>query len=293
MTPRFRPPPGANLLEVAAAYGIPCVAACDGDAKCSTCRVLIVDGLEACEARTPDEIPLARRLGFGRRVRLACQTTINASVVVRRLVLDPDDTRRLDQRRPYSRRRRGRELDVAVLFTDIRDFTRLAATLPPYDSIHVLERFMALAVEAVENRRGLVTSYMGDGFMALFGADGEDAPHLAAVAAGWGIIGAVDHLQPYVAQLYDEPLRVGVGVHCGTAVVGSVGPGGGITAVGDTVNVASRIEQATKMLETPFLISDETRRRVADAVTATELEPLAVSGRAEPLRVWVVEDVDG
>ena len=131
-----------TLLQVALRAGIPLAHACGGNARCSTCRVVILEGLDHCAARNDKEQKLADRLHFTKDIRLACQTTISNDVKLRRLVLDEADLQLTDQRStegvPTSA---GEERRLAVLFSDIRGFTPFAEALPPYDVVHVLNRY--------------------------------------------------------------------------------------------------------------------------------------------------------
>ena len=180
--------PGEAILPAALRAGISFTHACGGRGKCSTCRIVVVEGRQACAGRTPREQAIADQLGFGPEFRLACQTVVNGDVTIRRLVLDERDVELADVRqrpRRGSRRRwlgtrtdwrRGRlrarpigdELPVAVMFADIRGFTAFAEAVLPYDVIHVLQRQLRDVTEAIERHGGVVTSYLGDGVMALF-----------------------------------------------------------------------------------------------------------------------------
>jgi ferredoxin len=178
-----------TILGAALRAGISFAHACGGEAACSTCRLFVVDGWRLCTEPTPGERVIAERLGFTDRFRLACQTRVTADVTIRRLVLDDEDveladlrpaasSRRAAQHRrahttratpPHSRPRPiGEELRVAVLFADLRGFTTFSQALLPYDVIHELQRHFQGVTRAVSRQTGIVTSYMGDGVMALF-----------------------------------------------------------------------------------------------------------------------------
>lgn len=262
--------PGARILHALKDAGVPIAQACGGGARCSTCRVQILSGLEACEPRNRAEQRIARMLRFPDDIRLACQTEIRGPVALRRLVLDEQDlvlASRIHGVRDDGQV--GRELFVAVLFADIRDFTPLAEGLPAYDVVHLLNRYFATAGRAVAAHRGHIVNYMGDGFMALFGAtegDGRHAPARAILAA-LALREAAGDLSRYVGEVYGRSFAVGMGVHAGMAVVGDVGALGQRreTAIGDTVNLASRIEAATKEVGTDLLVSDAVRSGVEHA----------------------------
>ncbi len=272
--------PGEAILPAALRAGVAFTHACGGRGKCSTCRIVVVEGSQACADRTAREQTIADQLSFGPTFRLACQTVVQGDATVRRLVLDERDAELADMRiKPARHRRRGRppfdrqpgrrarpigdELDVAVMFADIRGFTTFAETVLPYDVIHVLQRQLRDVTQATERHGGVVTSYMGDGVMALFSDDPASAGEPAsrrAVRAGLAILAGADAARPGLEELYGRSFDINVGVHFGPAIVGSLlGEPATMTAIGDTVNMANRIEQANKEFGTRLLVSDAAR----------------------------------
>jgi adenylate cyclase len=290
--------PGEAILSAALRAGVPFAHACGGHASCSTCRVVVLKGWEACAARTPKETAVAERLCFGPDFRLACQTKVAADVTIRRLVLDERDIEladirtRFDFRRPRSSvqralaRRRprlrplGDEVAVAVLFADIRGFTAFAGALLPYDVIHVLQRQLDEMTLTVKRHGGVVTSYMGDGIMALFGPEQARADR-RAVVAGLEMLATTDRRGPQLQELYGRTFDLNVGLHVGTAIVGSVwGAPDSVTAIGDTVNLASRIEQANKSFGTRFLMSAAAHAALGDEVSIGRTVQCELAGKA-------------
>lgn len=271
---------GQTLLQAALKAGIPHTHACGGSARCTTCRVLVTDGSGNCSDPTWKETRIVRKLGFNQSFRLACQTKVQGDMTVRRLVLDPADVALTDARdRPVPV---GEERDVAVLFCDIRSFTPLAEELLPYDVIHLLNRFHHDMTEAIKGQGGIVTAYMGDGLMALFGAQEEKAiqPPRQAVMAGLDMLSSLDARKPELVSIYGASFDIGIGIHCGPAVVGHLGGQAAIlTAIGDVVNVASRIESANKELGTRLLISEDVYHEVAEHITIGASARMALKGK--------------
>ena len=155
-----------------------------------------------------------------------------------------------------------------MLFADIRSFTSLAEALLPYDVIYILRRCFTDVNEIVTAHGGHVTTYMGDGVMAVFGLEDAASAAHQAVAAGLGMLEAVAHRTPQFEELYERSIELNVGVHWGDAIVGRIGSFGNaavLTAVGDTVNIARRIEEANKETATKMLISEATAQQVGDA----------------------------
>jgi adenylate cyclase len=294
--------PGEAILPAALRAGIAFTHACGGRGKCSTCRIVVVEGWHGCADRSTREQAIADQLSFGPKFRLACQTAVHGDATVRRLVLDERDAELADVRiKPARHRRRGRppfdrasrrrrvhpigdELDVAVMFADIRGFTSFAEAVLPYDVIHVLQRELRDATRAIEQDGGVVTSYMGDGVMALFSDDPAEAGEPAsrrAVRAGLAILARADAGRPGLDELYGRSFDMNVGVHFGPAIVGSLlGEPATITAIGDTVNMANRIEQANKEFGTRLLVSDAARAHAGDAVVVGRSFSCVLPGKA-------------
>jgi adenylate cyclase len=234
---------------------------------------------------------MAERLHFSPEIRLACQTRVTGDATLRRLVLDADDVALTSQLSPRALRRlAGEERRVAVLFADIRDFTAFAEALPPYDVIHALNRYFFRVEPLIRARGGYVDNYMGDGLLAIFGAATPEAAASDAVLAGLDMLDAVRALGPYFESVYGRALRIGVGVHFGTVVLGSVGPPGRdrVTAIGDAVNFASRIEAATKTTGTHLLVSEETWALVKERVEGSRRDPVVLRGRTNPCALYEV-----
>lgn len=283
--------PAESILHASLRSGIPHTHVCGGKARCSTCRVLITDGIENCAPRNAKEQQMADQLHFSPDIRLACQTVVNGEVKLRRLVLDADDVDLTDQLQPAAASRQvGVERQVAILFSDIRGFTAFAETLPPYDVIHALNRYFYRMEAIVRKHRGYVDNYMGDGLLAIFENDGRDAATLDAVLAGAEMLEALEALRPYYKCTYGQCFRIGIGVHCGNVVLGSIGPPGRsrVTAIGDAVNFASRIEAANKAAGTSFLISEDAYGCVREHIEIKRLEEVALPGRAHKCSLYEV-----
>ncbi len=280
-----------TVLQASLRSGIPHTHVCGGNARCSTCRVLIVAGMENCVPRNAKEQQMADQLHFSPDIRLACQTLVTGDVKLRRLVLDADDVDLTDQLKLQSAHHLvGEERRVAVLFADIRSFTAFAEELPPYDIIHALNRYFYRMEQIIRSHRGYIDNYMGDGLLAIFGIAAPNAAPIDAVLAGMEMLEEVEKLAPYYASIYGHSFRIGIGVHCGNVVLGSIGPPGRdrVTAIGDTVNFASKIEAANKATGTSILISDDTYHCVKKCVEVNRLEEISLPGRMHPCTLYEV-----
>jgi len=157
----------------------------------------------------------------------------------------------------------GMEQDVSVMFVDIRCFTARTAKLKPDEAVHLLNRFLHAMVDVVEGEHdGMINKFLGDGFMAVFGVGGDGRNHAdKAVPAGRDLQRRLERLNRDLVRRREEPIQIGVGINSGRAIVGSIGSPDRMefTVIGNTVNVASRIERLNKILGTTFLISRATR----------------------------------
>ena len=181
----------------------------------------------------------------------------------------------------------GETRDICVMFLDIRDFTAQSRARSPAEVVDFLNAAFAFMIEAVDRHHGIINKFLGDGFMAVFGAplDDRDAAR-NAVAASRDILAEIDRNglgeRPW-------PLRIGIGLHAGPAVTGNIGSPRRkeFTAIGDTVNLASRIEQLNKEFATRLLVSDTVMAALgAAAGTATKLPAAPIKGYREPIQVW-------
>jgi adenylate cyclase len=174
---------------------------------------------------------------------------------------------------------------VCVLFLDIRGFTAMTRTRSADETVTLLNDFFAEMIEIVDRHNGFINKFLGDGFLALFGAALADPAAAAnALAAGRDMLQAVDTWNlAHPAQA----LRVGIGIHIGEAITGSIGSPRRkeYTAIGDTVNLAARLEQLTKETGARLLFS-EAMRTATDVGDAVDLGALPIRGYEQPVRVW-------
>jgi len=280
-----------TLLEAALRSGLPFAHACGGRAKCSTCRIWVLDGLEACPRRTPDEASMADRLGLADEVRLACQLRPEGELRIRRLVLDEIDLMMTSQLDRVVATRTGEAKNVTIFFSDIANFTSLSERLSPYDVMYLLNRYFVQMGDIIEQNGGFIDKFVGDGLMAIFGIDDQPDAPLRSVNAALQTLVAVDRMKPFFASMYDADFDIRIGLHYGEAVIGSVGSVGHerLTAIGDVVNVASRVEAANKEAGTRLLISEALYEEVEDKVESTDFIRVRLRGTSDRITLHEID----
>jgi len=284
-------PPGFSVLEASRQARIPHAAVCGGRGRCSTCRVRVVGPASAAPPPSEDEARLLRRLALPPDVRLACQLRPSGDIAVTPLL--PATAAASDA---YAGAvQRGREQEITVVFADLRRFTSVAEHRLPYDVVFLLNRYFEAVGGAIARAGGLANQFTGDGVMALFGVNGDptDGSRPALIGAR-EIVRAVHALGQSLANDLPEPLRIGIGVHVGPAVVGTMGyaPSLYLTAVGDTVHVASRLEELTKEHDCQLIVSDAVAARAGIDLTGFPARDITLRNRRDPLKVRIVSDVE-
>jgi adenylate cyclase len=285
---RVRVVRGTSVLEASRTAHIPHAAICGGRGRCSTCRIRVVGLAGAIPEPDEAEIAVLRGIRAPPNVRLACQLRPTGDVQVTPLL--PAD---ISAREGFGKVMdlAGSELEIAILFCDIRSFTRLAEHMLPFDVVFLLNRYFAEIGRAVEEAGGRVDKFIGDGVMALFGVDrGAQEGCRAALAAARAMSERLDRLNATLSIDLQEPIRVGIGLHVGRAIVGSMGYGHTVTvtAIGDAVNAASRLEAETKILGVELVVSDAVARIAGFDLGAFPLREIELRGRQETVAVRVV-----
>jgi adenylate cyclase len=284
-------PRGFSVLEASRFAAIPHASVCGGRGRCSTCRIRISSGFSALPPPSAAEQRVLDRVGAPPSVRLACQLRPLGNISVTPLL--PANAHASDGYAQPSYLA-GQERTIAVLFADLRTFTGIAEQKLPYDLVFLLNNYFETVGECITGAGGMVDKFIGDGVMALFGVEtGPEEGCRQALLAARGMVERVTRLSESLAEELAQPLRIGVGIHCGPAVVGRMGYGSTVhvTAIGDTVNVASRLQDATKEYGCPLVLSEEVAKRSALITAALQRRDLIVRNRREALTVFAVDDL--
>jgi len=276
---------GLSLLEALREARIPHASVCGGRARCTTCRVRVHGGLADLPAPNDLEAQALTRIKAGADVRLACQLYPRANLAITPLVMaNQSMTASL-----HSGGVQGHEEYVVAMFVDMRASTDLGERVLAYDVVFILNRFFTELSLALTATHGHYAQFAGDGLMALYGLD-ADRKHQAchdALAGAADMFQRIDRLNRQLQQEFNETVKMGIGIHGGDAIVGSMGPPRTplLTAVGDNINIAARLESKTKELDCDLIVSTptlETENIAYDPDWVCEVE---LRGRNQSVRV--------
>jgi adenylate cyclase len=280
---------GLSVLDASGIAGIPHAAVCGGRGRCSTCRIRVLEGQDMLAPPMADEHRVLERVQAADDVRLACQLKPVADLKVAPLVpTDKAQSHVMRQMNPEQ----GSEREIVVMFADLRSFTRFSENRLPYDVVFILNRYFRLMGEAIEQSGGQVDKFIGDGIMALFGIHADNGlAARQAVDASRRMSEALATLNANLESELRVPLRMGIGLHFGPAIVGQMGYGASqsMTAIGDTVNVASRLESASKELSCELVMSEDVANAAGLEETIGRRAEIEVRGRSRPLAVRAID----
>jgi adenylate cyclase len=199
--------------------------------------------------------------------------------IMEEILRDPDKTK-LD----------GKRSDISVLFIDIRNFTHISETTPPEKVSELLNEYFSELVPIIFSYNGTVNKFIGDAIMAVFGAPVENPEHpVCAVKCAIALYEKVQELRVKWVLEQDKPdITIGIGISSGEAFVGNVGADERFeySVIGNTVNVANRLESFNKIYKTSILISEATYERVKDVVAAEENDSVCVTKDSEPIKIY-------
>ena len=282
---------GMSLLDISRSNRVPHASVCGGRARCSTCRVRVLEGLQNQPAASEAELLVLRRVGSPSNVRLACQLRPTANLTVSTL-LPADFTAK--QSTQIDKYLWGVEQEVTLLFCDLRGFTKMSEGRLSFDVVFILNQFLGRMAEAIEDTGGFVDKFMGDGIMAIFGMD-EATPIGAAraIAAARAMGGVLDGLNQSMKEELRSPMSMGIGIHTGPAILGRIGAAdrtksaANLTALGETVNIASRLESKTKDLDQQVAVSaySVAQSGLAPGEKVT-LQSVEIRGLSNPIDIY-------
>lgn len=186
----------------------------------------------------------------------------------------------------------GEKKDIAVLFVDIRGFTSLSENLEPEQVVDILNKYLTLAANAVSRNNGTLDKFIGDAAMAIFNSPLDLADYeYKAVCAAWDLLSSAQQLNDFCEKQYGKQVTFGIGIHCGEAVTGNIGCEARMdyTAIGDTVNTASRLEGIAAPGQ--ILISAEMKERLGSRIRTSYAGEFSLKGKKNKVPAYIVEGI--
>jgi adenylate cyclase len=282
---------GATVLETLRAHSIPHASVCGGRARCTTCRIRVTRGLAILPAPGALEAKALARIDAPEGLRLACQTRPTADIAIMPLLAADAGAADGAVRGGLE----GSEQLVTVVFVDLRGFTALGEAKLPYDVLFILNRFFHEMTGALIASNGHYSQFTGDGLMALYGLDAKDPARGAmdALRGAREMLARLEQLNRQLAAELPRPLRIGIGIHFSEAIVGAMGPPRSqiITAIGDTVNTAARLESLTKDFDCSLILSRPAAQAAGIDLGNHQLHEAAVKGRLQSVQFYALQTV--
>ncbi len=281
-----------TVLAALLANGVEHTNICGGNAHCSTCRIVILEGEKNCSPPTSAERALAKHLDFPVHVRLACQTKVTGDVSIRRMVIDNEDIDILESQIATGSVSGAR--DVALLVATIRGATNFDEVNFHYDIVYIMSRYFHRVQKVVGKYGGIIPNVMGTKIMAVFGAEKDS--NLAAERAVWAgleLLEKVAELNVFLEKLAYQPLNVSIGIHYDTSILIPIDANNPdiVTPVGDVVKSVSRVEAANQTVGSDLLVSKSVYNQIKDKVTIDRHSSFNI--REHEFKVYEVTGIQG
>jgi len=282
--------PGMNILDASLEAGIPHAHVCGGRGRCSTCRIRIDQDLTQLEPPRQNERRILRSIGAPENIRLACQAYPKIDLNVSPLLSADANFQEsyFEQKYTY-----GSDREICILFADLRAFTKMSEKKLPFDIVFILNQYFKLMGQIIENNGGYLDKFIGDGTMALFGI--EEGPKEGSRNAINAATKMNDELKKLNESLINDlpfPLKMGIGIHTGNVIIGKMGykHAKNLTAVGDAVNTASRLESLTKELKSQIIISKYTFELSEHQIKDLEEDTVNIVGKNDLFDIIKIRD---
>ena len=284
--------PGQTILEIIRSHAIPHASLCGGRGRCTTCRVRVGQGCLDLEEPSPLEKFALERIGAAPNVRLACQTRPTMSIEITPLM--PADLSVDSEWREGGVS--GEERDIVALFVDLRGSSKFSERHLPYDVLFILNRFFLEMSDALNDSHGHYAQFEGDGLLALYGLErGLEQGCQDAISGAKKMQQRIDQLNRKLINELKQPLRIGIGIHCGQAIVGTMGPptAPNYSAIGDCVNAAARLQEKTRELECVLAIAEEVVQNAGADFSQFPSQQMELRGKQKSVLIYAVKDPDG
>jgi len=284
--------PGTTILEASRIGSIPHASICGGRSRCTTCRIKVEAGMDNLSPVSDRERRALLRIGAASNVRLACQAQCQKEEI--RIV--PLLPAKIGPKKARSENRStiGRDVELSVMFVDLRGFTGLSEGKFAYDVVYILNTYFENMGRAIEKQGGRIDKFLGDGILAYFGLDRDPRDGaLSALRSTVEMARELANANRELKEALDEPLAIGIGLHYGDVILGEVGykEKSSLTIIGDTVNTASRLQSLNKSAGTQLIVSTALAAKSGVDLSYLPMATATVRGKTEPLRVFLVKDL--
>ena len=282
-------PKGTTILEASKSAGIPHKSVCGGRGRCTTCRIKVVSHEGNLPKAGVHELRAINKASLGDSIRLACQLQPNSDLTVTPLLDPKNEFDVVGKAQELS----GKEQETVILFVDLRNFTKLSEQNLPYDVVYILNKYYAACGQVIEENNGRLDKFIGDGVMAIFDSlNTMEQNCKSALRSASQISEQISSLSLETDEEFAAELKCGMGIHAGQSIVGMMGYGEAVsrTAIGDNVNIASRLEQMTKQYKAELVISKFVADNAKLDISKLKTEKVEIRGRDEPLDVISIEN---
>ena len=280
---------GTTILEASRIANIPHQSVCGGKGRCTTCRVKVISAQDSLPPPNTYEKRALDRIGLEENIRLACQLRPSSDLSIIPLVNPQNSLEKAANPKALS----GKEKETAILFIDLRNFTKLSEKNLPYDVVYILNKYYSVCGKIIESNFGRLDKFIGDGIMAIFDvSDGIEENCRNAVKAASQISENMKSLNGQMKIEFSEDIRFGMGIHAGDTIVGLMGYGKKFseTAVGDNVNVASRLEELSKKYACELVISQYVAEKANLNLDKFNSDLVEIRGRKENLEIFPIHN---
>ncbi|OMH31712.1 adenylate/guanylate cyclase domain-containing protein [Motiliproteus sp. MSK22-1] len=281
--------PGQSILEIIRQNSIPHASICGGRGRCTTCRVRIDAGNNELQQPTALEQDALDRIAAAPNVRLACQTRPQQDIKITPLLPPQLGIENTTQMGGVN----GDEREVLAMFVDLRGSTKMGEQRLPYDVLFILNRFFLEMSDALQASHGHYAQFAGDGLMALYGLDrGISQGCRDALRGAIDMQVRINKLNQELVDELKEPLRIGIGIHCGEAIVGTMGPPSSpnYSAIGDNINAAARLEGQTKTLNCTLVVSTAVIEHTDIDFSRFPTQQVTLRGKEKAVQVYAVNN---
>ena len=281
--------PGQTILEIIRNHSIPHASLCGGRGRCATCRVRVGLGNLELEKPSPLEQSALKRIGAAPNVRLACQTRPLMPIEITPLMAADLNVDSEWREGGVS----GEEREIVALFVDLRGSSKFSERHLPYDVLFILNRFFLEMSDTLTETHGHYAQFEGDGLLALYGLErGLEQGCQDVLRGAIEMQERMNQLNQKLKNELKEPLKIGIGIHCGQAIVGTMGPptAPNYSAIGDCVNAAARLQTKTKELECVLVVTDEVVQNAGADFSQFPSQQISLQGKQKSVLIYVVKN---